>query len=570
MKLIENFNVRQTILILILLLAAFLRVWNLGNVPSSASLDEASIGYNAYAVLKTGGDEYGEFPLISQRGYDDWRRSTYLFLVAPFVASFGLNTVSIRLPAVILSILTILATYYITLSLFSKRSEFSSNVALLVSFLLAISPWHIYLSRLGHESNACLSFLVFGVLFFLQGQKSKSASKILLSMIFFTLSMISYYSGQAFIPLFVVGLFFIFRKNLFSIVRSDKKILVAFIIFIILLVPIFWAIFSPEALIRFQGTSTFKSESHSEMFAKLVKLRNEAVEKNDMFGIVIYNRRLFPVQVFIEGYITHFNPQWLFMNSSSEPFKAPNMGLLYLWEAPLIIIGFVVFFLSRGLDEKAKKLIFLWFFLAPLPAAIATQAPHAMRSYSILPTWQIFTAFGLTYAFYNAKDYMGSAFNRSDYELRKFNILILSAFVFFISISLLTFYKNYFITFPKEQSRSFQYALSKTIPYVLSQQKDYSKIVFSNKDNLYQSYMFFLFYSKYDPSLYYQQGGTKSGGFAETHKFGKYEFRPITWGEENKNGLYIGNTDEFPQEIVIKQAFINLDGKEVIKVAEKK
>ena len=92
-------NVRQFILILILALAAFLRLWSFGSVPPSASLDEASIGYNAYSVLKTGVDEFGSFPIVSQRGYDDYRRSTYLFLVVPFVGLFGLNTAAVRFPA---------------------------------------------------------------------------------------------------------------------------------------------------------------------------------------------------------------------------------------------------------------------------------------------------------------------------------------------------------------------------------------------------------------------------------------------------------------------------------------
>ena len=547
---------RPIILIVILALAAILRFWNLGGVPPSASLDEASIGYNAYSVLKTGGDEYGEFPIISQRGYDDWRRSIYLFLVVPFVALFGLNAAAVRLPAVILSILTVWATYRIVLLLFSKRSEFSSNVAFLASFLLAISPWHIYISRLGHESNACLSFLVFGALLFLKGVNQKSFSKVLLSMVFFTLSMISYYSGQAFIPLFAAGLFFIFRKNLLSIITSDKKVLIPFFAFLILLVPIFWTIFSPQALVRFQGTSTFKPEVHSKEFARRVELRNKAVEKNDIVGTILYNRRLFPAQVFIEGYIAHFKPQWLFTNSSGEPFKVPNMGLLYLWEIPFIVIGIAALLFSRVLDRQAKKLIFLWFFLAPLPAAIATQAPHAMRSYNFLPTWQIFTAFGLAYLFY---------------KLPKFKILTFSAFALFILVSLAAFYKNYFIVFPKEQSSSFQYALSKTIPYVLSQQKNYQKVVISNSDNLYQSYMFYLFYSKYDPKLYQKQGGTISGGYAENHKFDNLFFEPINFKEDSgsKGTLYVGNPNEFSKNISPIKTFRNLNGEEAIIVVAK-
>ncbi|MBI2613531.1 MAG: glycosyltransferase family 39 protein [Candidatus Levybacteria bacterium] len=546
----SKFISTKWVLILILILAAFLRFWNLGHVPPSASLDEASIGYNAYSVIKTGADEFGELPLISQRGYDDWRRSTYLFLVVPFVALLDLNVVAVRLPAVILSVLTVLATYNVVLLLFSKRSSFSQATALMSAFLLAISPWHIYISRLGHESNACLSFLVFGILFFLRGQKNKK--DFFLSIVFFTLSMISYYSGQALIPLLAIGLFFIFRKNTLSIVASNIKI---FIIFIILVIPFVWSVFSPQALIRFQGTSTFKPESHSEMFDEEVRLRNKAVESNDIFGTLFYNRRVFPIKVLIQGYVSHFNPQWLFANSSNEPFKAPNMGLLYIWQIPFILIGFIVLIFTKLSDSKSKKLVLLWFFLGALPASIATQAPHAMRSYNILPTWQIFTALGLVYILF---------------KFKKINILTSLSFLFFVSISLVSFYKNYFIVFPKEQSGSFQYSLHSVVKFVLSNEKSYGKIVFSNKDNLYQSYMFYLFDSKYDPHLYQSQGGTKSGGFEEAHSFGKYQFRPIIWNKDKslENTLLIGNGQDFPDETNTLESFKNLDGKGEIEIVE--
>ena len=548
----NKFFKTNRILFLIILFAAFLRLWNLNSVPPSASLDEASIGYNAYSVSKTGGDEYKEFPLISQRGYDDWRRSTYLFLVVPFIALFDLNAISVRLPAVILSILTVWAAYHIVLHLFSRRSSFATAAALITSFLLAISPWHIYISRLGHESNAGLSFLVFGILFFLQSLKDKN--KLLISMVFLTLSMVSYYSGQALIPLFGIGLLFIFKKNIFSAVLSSKKILISFVVFTILLIPIFWAIFSPQALVRFRGTSTFSPEVHSEMFSQRVVLWNKAVESKDLIGMLAYHRRLFPFIVFAQGYFSHLNPKWLFTNSDLEPFKVPNTGLLNLWEAPLIVLGIFVLIFSKLVDPKNKKLIFLWFLLAPIPASIATQAPHAMRYYNALPTWQIFSAFGLVYIFYRFK---------------KYRILILSVLSFVVLISLFNFYRNYFIVFPKEQSSSFQYAISKTIPYVLSHKKNYQKIVFSNRDNLYQSYMFFLYYSHYNPSLY-QKLGTKSGGFAETHAFDKYEFRPIVWSKDKflKNTLFIGNTQDFFNQKDFLKSFTNLDKEEVIRIVQ--
>ncbi len=55
-----NLKSKRFLLILILLVAAILRLYKLGVVPGSMNADEAAIGYNAYSILKTGKDEYGK------------------------------------------------------------------------------------------------------------------------------------------------------------------------------------------------------------------------------------------------------------------------------------------------------------------------------------------------------------------------------------------------------------------------------------------------------------------------------------------------------------------------------
>lgn len=533
----------------IVILAVFLRFYNLSNVPPSASLDEASIGYNAYSIIKTGRDEYGTYLPVLLRAYDDWRPALYVYLVIPFVKLLGLNVLAIRLPSVVLSVATVIAVYFLVKELFPKANKFSLpfwriqfSIGEIATLLLAISPWHIYISRLGHEANAGLAFVVFGILFFfkaihyntVQYYSKRINLFLILSVFFFALSFISYQAEKIFIPILGAGVFFIFRDK---ILKRKKELLLGILVSSVFLIPFLKETFSPNSLIRFSATNIF--DASQDRFWKEAILLGRAVENRDILGQVIHNRRIVAVRLLVEGYISHLNPKWLFTNSSSESFKAPNIGLLNLWESPLIVMGIFVLIFSKLVDPKNKKLIFLWFFLAPLPAAIATQAPHAMRSYNFLPTWQIFAALGLTYMFF---------------KLQKLKVLLLLfSFALFVIVSLADIYKNYFIVFPKEQSSSFQYALSQTIPYVLSQQEKYEKIVFSNQDNLYQSYMLFLFHSRYDPWLYRQQGGTKSGGFAETHKFDKFEFRPIEWNKEkkSKNILYIGNPTDFGEEKAI-------------------
>ncbi|MDO8621157.1 MAG: glycosyltransferase family 39 protein [Candidatus Levybacteria bacterium] len=532
-------NSRKIILIGIILLAVFLRFYQLSNVPPSVSLDEASIGYNAYSIINTSADEYGaKFPILL-RAYDDWRPALYVYLVIPFVRIIGLSVLAVRLPSVILSILTVISTYFLVKELFKNSTikQFSNEaIALLTSFLLAISPWHIYISRLGHEVNASLTFVILAILFLLKAiSNSQNKFFLLISTLFFGLSLYTYQSEKIFVPLILFIFVCIFRKQL---LKMKLKVFLSLIFGILLILPIVLATLTPQGLLRFKGTSAFNDDrAYKESADKILQYKKEG----KITGEIFYNRRLVPIRILLGNYFSHFSPQFLFGNSGNESFKSPNIGLLYWWEFPFMALGIAFLFFGR-FDKKIKAVIMLWFVASFVAPSLTTGAPHAMRAYNVLPIPQIFTSLGI----YAMVQFI---------EKIKFKpyISIIFYFLLFVTIllSLQYFYQQYFTVFPKNQSQSFQYVLSKTIPFILKNQDAYGKIIFSNKDNLYQSYMFFLFYSKYDPSVYQMQGGTKSGGFAEEHAFSKFEFRPINWDKEQKNKttLYIGNPDDFPRNI---------------------
>ena len=63
-----NEKIKQAILVsLIVLIAGFFRLYQLGDVPPSPDWDETALGYNAYSISKTGKDEYGTFLPLSIR-----------------------------------------------------------------------------------------------------------------------------------------------------------------------------------------------------------------------------------------------------------------------------------------------------------------------------------------------------------------------------------------------------------------------------------------------------------------------------------------------------------------------
>lgn len=535
---------RYYLLFLILVIAIFLRTWNLFSVPPSPSLDEVSIGYNAYSILNTGADEYGtKFPLLL-RAYDDWRPALYVYLVVPFVKLFGLSTLSVRLPSATLSVLTVLAVYFLVKRV-GKELGLKWEIAPFAATLLTISPWHIYISRLGHEANAGLAFFVFALAFLLR-------RNIYLTALFFTLSFISYQAEKVFLPVFLLGVVILFRKEIMTV---KKKAFLACICSLILLLPFIKQTFSPNALIRFEATSIFNSQK--DRFDKQTKSLALAVEKGDRARELLYNRRVLAGQIFLENYVAHFNPKWLFTNSSADSHKVPALGLFYPWEGLLMLFG--LFFLFRAKIDIRYKIFFLfWILVSPLAGAITTDAPHAMRTYTLIPAPQILGAYGFSQLLLIMKKWR--------YWLYIYSLVVLTFSIWYFSW-------QYFVIFPKTQSSSFQYALSQAIPDVLENQNKYDKVIFSNQDNLYQSYMFFLFHSSYDPILYQKEGGTVSGGFAEIHKFGKFEFRSIDWEKDEADAnctLYVGNPDDFPSRVAPFKTISNLDGKEAIKIIEKK
>ncbi len=118
----------------ILLLAAYLRIYRLDDIPYGLVPDEAIRGYDAYSVWKTGADSYNKAWPLFVRGLDDYTAALYIYLSAPFMGIFGLSALSTRLAAAMAGLLTVALSYQLA------RRPFGEVAGLSAAFLLAISP----------------------------------------------------------------------------------------------------------------------------------------------------------------------------------------------------------------------------------------------------------------------------------------------------------------------------------------------------------------------------------------------------------------------------------------------
>lgn len=536
---------------LVILLAAFFRFYQLSSVPPSPSLDEVTIGYNAYSILHTGRDEYGyRFPLLL-RAYDDYRPAGYVYLVVPFVKLFGLTVFAVRLPSAIMSVLDVILVYFLTkLIIPAKNKQF---IGIIAAFLLTISPWHIYISRLGHEVNFGLFIVILSVfLFFVSIKKQGYSWVLILSSLFFGLSLYTYQSEKVFSPLFVCLLFLFFFKDL---LKSKRTLLISIIVGAMVAYPAVKVTFSQQGLTRLRGTSAFTDikEEYQITAERILVYKKQA----NFAGQIIENRRLVPLKIFFANYFSHIKPEWLYANGGKDQFKVPGFGLFYPWELLMFLAG--IFFCMRIFDKRVIIFLLGWIGISFVAPAITTQSPHAMRAFTLLPAPQIIEASG----------FMGILeifLNR----YRSIGITIILAFLISAVISCSYFFNQYFYAFSKQQSESFQYALYDSIHYVLSHKSAYGKLIFSNSDNLTQSYMFYLFLSHYDPVKYLSNGGTKSGGFAQFHKYDSIDFRPIVWEKDRhiSNILIVGNLNDFPAYARVVHSSYYLDGTKGVQVVK--
>ena len=94
------------------------------------------------------------------------------------------------------------------------------------------------------------------------------------------------------------------------------------------------------------------------------------------------------------GYVTHFEPSFLFVHGDGEwRHHSSTGGLLLLWDIPLLVCGVAV--ALRQWRRPAVQVIAAWLAIGPLPAAFGTPAPHAVRSIALLPALYLLAALGL-------------------------------------------------------------------------------------------------------------------------------------------------------------------------------
>lgn len=518
------------ILALIVIIATFLRFHQLGVNPPSLTWDEASLGYNAYSILKTGADEYGnKFPL-SIRSFDDYKPPLYIYLTIPSIVFFGLNEFSVRFSSAIFGVITIFITYFLVKELLNNWDEKTKKIIALISmFFVAISPWHLQFSRAAFEGNIGLFFFILGAFFFFKG--ICNGKLLVLSAVSFVLSLYSYHSFRLVVPIFIFLTIILYWKEL---IKERLHLGIFIVILLLLASPIFISLLSTQgAGSRLSMVTIFDNSDTLERSIK--QLEFDKINK-DYLGLLFHNRRVVYGLAIIKGYLDHFNPDFLFLHGDGgRQHHAVDVGMLYLWELPFILIG--IYFLLKRLNKKISVL-FILFLIAPIPSAITTGTPHPVRAIAMIPPFHIFTAVGIT------TFYLWAMHKKIILKL----LLLTFTFSLF-SFNFLYYFHQYYVHTPVEYGDFWQYGYKQIMRYAKEHESRSDKIIITYKYD--QPYIYYLFYNRIDPSWYQKNWDYNKNGNVDRFKriIGKYEFRDIDWSKDKNipNALIIASPNEVPQ-----------------------
>jgi 4-amino-4-deoxy-L-arabinose transferase-like glycosyltransferase len=466
--------------IIILFVGTFLRFYQLGAVPASLDWDEVSWGYNAYSILQTGKDEYGFVHPMSFRAFGDYKQPVYVYLDVLPIDIFGLTPFATRFPSALLGSLSIILAFLFTYELFEKHKN-AHNIALLTMLFFAISPWSIQFSRLAFEANVGLFFILLGSWLFIRGFHRNSQWYLFGGVVAMSVSAYTYHSDKLFAPFLFVALILYGWKYFVK-----KKVLMVSLIILFGLCNIFWV---TDSRTTARGRSVLFTADQTTLLSTSLQEMQYDKAHGDKFGELLENRRLVYANQYIKNYLQHFNPEWLFLNGDNPRHHPPGMGILYLMDLPFILLG--IFYLLRYQFSTSSILLF-WFLFAPAASALAVDAPNASRSLIFLPTWQIFAAFGWWFAF--------SLIKKEKLKLLFAIPILLLAFNFVYYVH------QYFTHTNLEVQKDWQYGYKEAVNYA-AQYKNTNKRVVFGKD-FEQPYIFYLFYTKYDPAKYIATGGT--------------------------------------------------------------
>jgi len=458
------------ILLVILFLSIFIYSHQLSSIPPGFYIDEAMPAYSAYSILKTAKDEYGKLLPVAFRFFGSYNTPLFIYSLVPAVSALGLSITTVRLTSVVFGILLIPTIWF----LIQKMKISSGFIALLGTFIFAISPWNIFYARIGYEVT--LAFFLSTLAATTLWLSFKNNKYLPISALLFSLATYAAYTQRFLVPIFLLFFLLVFRKQVFT--KSNHKALTrSLIIILVTQIPNFFLLTTPA----FFPKSDVSSSSY--FLAKLV---------------------------------SYFSPRSLFFTPDPDPQRSiPELSTLYFWLVVPYIIGAIKLFQKPRLPQN--KFILLLLFTAPIPASLTKDPFSTHRAMPLLLPVILIITMGLETLSQKIKKY-----------------LFIPALIPLIVYSFLMLYRGYFVLLPQQRAMVWGAGVDKLAEYILSNPNSFFII---DTNRVKPPYAALAFYLAYPPEKFQKQVDQtiknnyyQNPPFSNHFKFANLETRPINWG----------------------------------------
>jgi 4-amino-4-deoxy-L-arabinose transferase-like glycosyltransferase len=395
----------------LLLIAFFFRVWMLNDVPPGLHHDEVIIGQVAQDILR------GQFGVYFTAGYG--HEPLYHYVVAGMFGAIGANAFVLRLTSAFIAMLGLAAIYVFV------RRIFSPVVAVGALAWMSISLWPTFFARVGLR-GITLPLLTTLTAYFLwralfgkseggnEGQwdgertgKREGAqfilhpSSFILPGVLLGLTLYTYQASRVFPLIFGLFLLFVFvqrRRVLRNTQYAIRSALTFFLSALIVATPliIYLTVINPSAEERVADLSgplnQLRAGNPSEVIASTL----------NTLGMFTYRGDAVPIY-----------------NVGGRPVFPEIFG------AALFVIGLLI-----GLwrwKRPAYVLMLLWFFISLLPAMVTPFSPNFVRTMAVWPVPFVFAGIALNEVvqFVRRRSTQHSAFNIQRLTIAFFAVVLL-------------------------------------------------------------------------------------------------------------------------------------------------
>lgn len=455
-----------------LLLAAAFRLPVLDRVPNGLFLDEASRGYDAFALLRTGADQYGvRWPLFPE-GIDDFTPVLYTLLALPSVAALGLTETAVRLPATLAGVATVATTFLCGRALVGRRP------AVVAALLVAISPWHILPSRTGAEWALLPLFTTTGLWLLARGRQHGPA--LLGAGLVLGVGLYSYAFARLLVPLLVVGFAALWWRDL---ARQWRWALAGGLILAACATPLVQFALTPAGQARLQAVVP--------------------LDRYQGWALLPYA---------LANYASYFGPGFLIWGSEpTHHHRVAGLGPVLPIMAPLALAGLVA---TARRPMRGTLFVLWWLAVAPASAALHRESPSSALLLGAIPAWQLVCGVGAAWLVDVAERWRAGAGR----------LLAGAALIGGLATAVLVG-RALYVEYPVYAADDWLFGSRETIAYLEANRAAYDDVLVS--DRLPTPHVLVLFFGAPDPLAYQRapihvrQPNVRSRGQIGQYQFGR-------------------------------------------------